>query len=372
MDTGADWRHEDGNAGPVTKGKHGSEPATVEVVGAGPAGLAAAITLARGGRRVVVHEARHEVGHRFRRDLQGLENWSGDRDVLTMLNDVGLTTRFNAIPCSEGTGFDAWNRAYPLRGSAPLCYLVERGPGPGSLDRALLDQALASGVEVRFGSRKQRLDGQGIFASGPRKADAIAVGYHFMTRLADGFWIILDDNLAPGGYAYLLTMRGWGTVKSCMFHDFANQRVYVERTVERFRHLLGVDMRDARFHGGVANFFVPPTACRGPHPVIGEAAGFQDAFAGFGMRYAMLSGVTAAHSLMNGTDYDIAWRREIMRSMETAHVNRAIYDRLGNKGYRWLLRLQTVSGDGRGFLGRLYRSAHIRRLLLPFARGTRG
>lgn len=341
-------------------------PALVEVVGAGPAGLAAAITLARGGKRVVVHEARREVGFRFRRDLQGLENWSGTRDVLDVLRDAGLTTQFDMVPCASGAAFDAWGTRYPMRSAGPICYLVERGPRAGSLDRALLDQALSLGVEVRFGSRRQRLDGPGIFASGPRMADAIAVGYHFDTRLADGLWIILDDALAPAGYAYLLAMGARATLKSCLFRDFARWRLYVERTLERFRSLVDFDMRAVRLHGGIGNFFVPPTASPRSHPIAGEAAGFQDAFAGFGMRYAMLSGVMAARSLLEGTDYDRSWQQAIERPMLTARVNRAIYERLGNHGYRWLLRTQAFTGDSRAFLRWLYRPARVRRLLLPW------
>lgn len=342
----------------------GSAP--IEVVGAGPAGLAAAITLARGGRRVLVHEARREVGHRFRRDLQGLENWTSGRDILDEMRDAGLSTAFDATPCAQGVGFDAWGRTYPLRSSMPLCYLVERGPRPGSLDRALLDQALALGVEVRFGSRRQGLNGLGVLASGPRTADVIAVGYHFDSPMPDGFRVILDESLAPGGYAYLLTLRGRGTVKSCMFRDFGRQPLYVERTVERFRRLVGLDMRSPRFHGGVGNFFLPTTGYFDGHPVAGELAGFQDAFAGFGMRYAMLSGVMAARSLMDGTDYDAAWQGEMKRSMQTARVNRAIYNHLGNRGYRWLLRCQAWSCDTRAFLGWLHRPARMRRLILPW------
>src|SRR3989344_2399384 len=129
----------------------------IEIAGAGPAGLAAAITLARAGRRVVVHEAQREVGYRFQGDLQGLENWTTERDVLDELREMELTTAFAQRACRDGTVFDAWGQAYPVRSRAPLFYMVERGPGRGSLDTALLEQALALGAEVRFGSRLEEL-----------------------------------------------------------------------------------------------------------------------------------------------------------------------------------------------------------------------
>ncbi len=104
----------------------------VEIAGAGPAGLAAAITLARGGRQVVVHEAQREVGHRFQRDLQGMENWSTEKDALATFRDLSLTTDFDAAPCHGGRAFDAWGDPYEIACAAPLCYVVERGPGPRS------------------------------------------------------------------------------------------------------------------------------------------------------------------------------------------------------------------------------------------------
>lgn len=340
----------------------------VQVVGAGPAGLSAAVTLARAGRRVLVHEAQHEVGHRFGADLQGLENWSTEGDVLQELEEAGITTAFEKSAFARVTAFDAWDAAHEVRGARPIFYLVERGPGPGTLDSALLEQARALGVEVRFGSRARRLDGPGIFAVGPKAADAIAVGYHFETDMPDGAWIVLDDDVAPKGYAYLLVMGGRGTVKSCMFSGFRQERLYVERTLERFWRLVGLEMRNPRFHGGAGNFFVPVTAVSGAHPVAGEQAGFQDALAGFGMRYAIRSGIMAARALLGAGHYDSAWRPAFKLAIETSVVNRAVYARLGNGGYRRLLRIQAWTGDARSFLRWLYRPAVMRRALLSWAR----
>ncbi len=339
----------------------------IGVVGAGPAGLAAAITLARGGRRVVVHEARPGVGHRFGGDLQGLENWTTTTDVLDGLRELGITTDFAQLASTQVTAFDAWGGTHRIRGRQPLFYLVVRGPGEDSLDSALLKQAREVGVDVRFNSRKTRIEGPGVLATGPKAADAIAVGYHFETDMSDGAWIILDDDVAPEGYSYLLVMHGRGTVKSCMFSGFKQERMYVERTVDRFQRLIGLDMRNPRAHGGIGNFRVPATAVSGGRPIAGEQAGFQDAFAGFGMRYAILSGVMSARALLGGEPYDPAWRGAMQPTIEASMVNRAVYGSLGNRGYRWLLRSQSWTGDTRAFMRWLYGPGRLRKLLSPWA-----
>ncbi|MDT8449140.1 MAG: FAD-dependent monooxygenase [Wenzhouxiangellaceae bacterium] len=171
----------------------------IEIAGAGPAGLAAAITLARAGRPVVVHEAQVRVGYRFKRDLQRLENWTTRQDALDALRDLGIATDFKRLPCRQGTAFDGWGLPYAIHSHAPLFYMVERGAGPDTLDTALLRQARELGVEVRFNSRLRHARGPAILATGPKAADAIAVGYHFDTPMRDGFWAICDNDLAPQG-----------------------------------------------------------------------------------------------------------------------------------------------------------------------------
>lgn len=213
----------------------------------------------------------------------------------------------------------------------------------------------------------KRIEGPGIVAIGPRAADALAVGYHFETDMQDGVWMILDDEIAPQGYGYLLVRRGKGTIKSCMFSDFKRERLYVQRTVERFRELVGLQMRSPRSHGGFANFRLPATALSGTHPVAGEQAGFQDAFAGFGMRYAILSGVLSAKALLNDRHYDPMWRDAIQPAIRNSVINRSIYGGLGNRGYRWLLRSQALVGDTSTFMRWFYRPGVVRGLLEPWA-----
>ena len=52
----------------------------IRIAGSGPAGMTAAINLARAGLPVTVFEKHPDSGQRFQGDLQGLENWSGNGD----------------------------------------------------------------------------------------------------------------------------------------------------------------------------------------------------------------------------------------------------------------------------------------------------
>ena len=73
----------------------------VSISGAGPAGLAAAMTLARAGVPSVVREFRNDVGARFHGDFQGIENWTTPGDVFEELADLGLESRVELAPCRE-------------------------------------------------------------------------------------------------------------------------------------------------------------------------------------------------------------------------------------------------------------------------------
>ena len=349
-----------------------SREAPIAISGAGPAGLAASLTISAAGRRAVIYERHEDVGWRFHGDFQGIENWSTPGDVLDELASIGIDPSFECRPFREGTIFDPAGREFRYRSDHPLFYLVRRGPFDGTIDCALKLQALRAGVEIRFGEAKDELPEGGLFAHGPKSVDAIAVGYLFDTDMPDGVFGALSDDLAPKGYSYLLTNGGRGTVASCLFADFQRSRLHLEKTVEFFRRHANLRMREPRLFGGVGATSYPVKARERGALFAGEAAGFQDALWGFGMRYAMLSGHLAAKALIEGRpgEFERAWKRRLGGPLRTGIVNRFSYARLGNRGYARFLGGLTAMPDARESLRRLYRGNPAKSLLFPVARAA--
>lgn len=359
--------HRDSSERPVFRPltRSGGDP--VSISGAGPAGLAAAITLARAGVPTVVRELRSDVGGRFHGDHQGIENWTTRGDVLEELTAIGIEPRFECASFREGFFFDPSGREFSLRSPDPFFYLVRRGPGPGTLDSGLKAAAIACGVKLRFGEREQEPRETTIRAHGPGGCDAVAVGYVFQTDMSDGIFGVLSDVLAPKGYGYLLIHRGQGTMAACLFDEFEEEKRYLDRTRDFFERRVGLRMTNPRRFGGTGQFRLARSACRDGVLLAGEAAGFQDALWGFGIRYALLSGCLAARSLLSGTDYDRLWKRRFGGLQKTSVVNRYFYSRMGHTGYRWLMRALREAPDPRDWLRRFYAPSLWKSLWAPIA-----
>ena len=73
--------------------------------------------------------------------------------------------------------------------------------------------------------------------------------------------------------------------------------------------------------------------------LIGEAAGFQDCLAGFGMIYALKSGYHAARSIIENSDYDRLWQADMLKPMAVSRTNRFLFERLSNDGYEKLVKM---------------------------------
>lgn len=342
------------------------------IVGAGPAGLAAALTIAQAGGKVSVFERRTRVGKRFHGDFQGLENWSSENDVLDELSDVGIQPSFEYKSFRECVLFDAKGKEYVCRSEKPLWYLVRRGTGPGTLDEALKTQAQEAGVNIEMTNSIGHLPDGGIVATGPRRVDALAVGFLFDTDLADGAYGVLSNDLAAGGYSYLLISSGKATLASCLFTDFHNEKRYLEKTVDFFQTKVGLIMRNERHFGGFGNMSATPLLRVGNLLFAGEAAGFQDSLFGFGMRYAMLSGHMAGRAFQSGdlASYKLNCEKHLIPMVEAAIVNRYLFSRLGIYGQQKFLELLCGSIDSGVWLRKRYARQKWMSIIYPFLRKT--
>ena len=339
----------------------------IEIVGAGPAGLVAALSLRKAGLRVRIYEERDDVGHRFGGDFQGIENWSEKEDVLDQLRKIGVEINFHCVPFHGGVVYGPDRERLEVNSDTPLFYLVRRGQVAGSLDQGLKAQALDAGVEILFGRRMEKIAPGTITAVGPKGADAIAKGVTFDTNLPDQALGIFDDRLSPGAYSYFIVCRGRATLASVLVRDYKDVNIYFDRTVAAFRELIPFEMRNPREFGGFGNFFLRSREEHGRHLYVGESAGFQDFLWGFGMRYAMMSGYLAAQSIIHGKNYDRLWQKNLLPQLRASLINRALVDRLGNTVYRHFIKRSTMASDPRGCMRRLYEWSPWKWLLYPYA-----
>ena len=339
---------------------------TINIIGAGPAGLTAAIVLRRHGYHVKIFDKSPDVGHRLNGDFQGLENWSSERDVTEILKDIGIRINFLCTPCLVGTVYARGIEPVKVRSDRPIFYFVKRGPHDGTLDKGLKEQALSLGVEIIFNRRLDAADGKAIVATGPRMAVGITSGITFRTSKDDMVAVVFNDDIAPKGYAYLMINQGEGTMVTVLYREFRDIGEYFQKMVRFFTKNIDIDIRDEKRFGGYGDFFIPDTLKKDGRMCVGESGGLQDYLWGFGMRYAFVSGYLAARSLIEETDYDSLWKRDLRPMMETSLVNRYLFEKFGHEGYKYIAR-RVADGNPCNFLRRQYNPSLLKQLLLPVA-----
>jgi flavin-dependent dehydrogenase len=303
-----------------------SSTAPVRIAGAGPAGLVAAITLARAGRAVELFERRSKCGARFGGDLQGLENWSSGTDVLDEFRAAGIAIDFHAAPFAGGIQSDGV-RDDRFAFSRPAFYLVKRGDVPGSLDRALARQAEAAGVRIRYGTACPPASAD-IDASGPRGRAPFAIdaGIVFETDAPDQAIALLNGRAAPRGYAYLLVTQGYGCCCTMLYEDFPSIHGRLAHAHALLLARRGITVRDPRPVGGLGHVRARGAWMAGDARCIGEAAGLQDFLWGFGIRLAVQSGVLAARAILEGRDYAAAAEARFAPALRRGVVNRWLWE----------------------------------------------
>jgi geranylgeranyl reductase family protein len=322
---------------------HGDRHVDVAVVGGGPAGSAAAITLARGGAQVLLVDKAS-----FPRD-----KCCGD----------GLTT--GALRHLEHLGLDprsvpSWKRVDDIVVQGPrgrnVRFPLPRGRGTFAavarrveLDAALVDLARSRGVEV-YGGRALRaatarptavhldIEGLGVVRAGHvvgadgmwsplRKAlgvglddyrgDWHAFRQYFRNvspRASTELVVWFEPDLLPG-YAWSFPLAdgranvGFGILRGSKLDGAAMGKTWTD--LLRRPHIVEFLGRDAEPEGPRKAWPIPtrlpgPALHAGRALFVGDAAALGDPMTGEGIGQALASGIAAAQAILAGTSTDPA------------------------------------------------------------------
>jgi flavin-dependent dehydrogenase len=304
----------------------------IRILGGGISGLTAAINLKKAGFDVEVHESKDYCGKQTK-DFQFLENWTSNEDVLDTLRAMHIETDFFLKPWYSQEILSPTLKKYIGTSTQPLMYLVKRGQRGGSLDRTLVEQTRKSKVNILCNSRLHHKEAD-IIATGLRKPTFVVTGVMFRLKHPDKSIVLLDNNLSHRCYSYFIVNEHRGEIACGNPKGFSGYGDRLALSVKKFEQILNVKIEniEERFTS-VLNFgFLDKAQVRGQY-FVGEAAGFQDHLAGFGMVYAFKSGYYAARSIIESMDYDRLWQEDFLKPLKISSRNRWIYDRLSNADF---------------------------------------
>ncbi len=313
---------------------------TIKILGGGISGLTAAINLKKSGFDVEIHERKNYCG-KHTNDFQFLENWTSKEDGLDFMQKVNLRTDFYIKPWYSQEILSPSLKKYIGQSTQPLMYLVKRGPRNNSIDNSLEKQASSEGIKIIYNSKldASKVD---IVATGLRKPTFIATGIILSFKHPDRSIVLLDDNLSYRMYSYLIVNDNLGEITCINPVDIKDHKNRLSLTIKRFEEVLKVKIANVKERfSAIGNFGFLNNAKIRKQYFAGEAAGFQDCLAGFGMIYAIKSGYWAAKSIIEDMDYDKLWKEDFLKQMKISARNRFLYEKLSNKGYEKILNMLT-------------------------------
>ena len=340
----------------------------IHIMGAGLSGLAAAITLAKEGVEVHVHDVRKDSGERFDGDFQALENWSMDADFFDQLTEWGYdTNEFKATEFSVVDLIHPDDEITKTHTPKVAYRIVERGTSDHTIDQGFKRMAIAAGANLHYKSRVKEEDCQ-IIACGPKGTSAVAYGEIFKTNHPNHIAFQLNDKLAPGSYSYLIIIDGIGLICTCLWRKQRGSDRFLNETIAWYqKHYPDIDMEPIKRVGGKGDFTINKNYFQDGRYYVGESGGLQDFMWGFGMRMAVWSGHLAAQDILGNCDYETEVRKQLMPYVKTSVANRFLMNRVGDRTFKRMCKAwmkdQKKRGDGLIWIGKLFRPTWYKSLL---------
>ena len=194
-----------------------------------------------------------------------------------------------------------------------------------------------------------------IIAAGP-KTSAVACGEVFKTNFPNHVTLQLNDKLAlTGAYSYLIVIDGIGLICTCLWRQQSKSDRFLNETINWYeKKYPELDRVPIKRVGGKGDFAIHSSYKSDGRYYVGEAGGLQDFMWGFGMRYAITSGVYAAKDILGESDYELEIKSKLLPKLKTSVVNRFLMNRIGDRGFKqvakYWMRHQKKHGDGLLFI----------------------
>ena len=324
----------------------------IQIVGAGIAGMTAAINLAKNGKSVIIYEKKNCIGGSRDGDFEGLENWIFSKGLSDSITECGID--FNSIPKTPIFEFFVHLKGkQPIRVKSqdPFFHIVNRGTSSDSFDNYLIEICKSLNIEFLFNQNHDILRSD-INASGSFRASAYIRGAQFETNLKNQVHLLLGKEFAPRGYAYLIINNGYGTIATA-FKKTSNKNDPLNPCIEYFNNI-GLNFKIINKFANHGSFYLPKVWQNNKPINIGEAGGYQDYLFGFGMRFAMYSGLSAAYKLLGDNYKSRIIDRELNLKRKISFANRLLFENLSDQHIKfWVNRFEN-SDDPLSILKRSY------------------
>jgi flavin-dependent dehydrogenase len=196
----------------------------------------------------------------------------------------------------------------------------------------------------------------------------IVGGVNFCTNAQDRLVLVVSHELAPGGYVYLAVAQGRGTLGAVLFENFSLANQCRDKSIKALQELYQFSMEEAQPFSGRGDFFLEQSFTKEGRLLVGEAAGLQDYWFGFGMRYAIRSGYLASQSILEGVDFGKLLHQDgLIENARASLAVRFLFEVRGDS-CQWLWRKWSDPGRVLGNMRSYYRLTLPRLLLYHLAR----
>ena len=311
-----------------------------KILGAGPAGLCSAITLSKKGLNTTIYEKNGFIGANHNLNIQVMRNYGSDKNIVEKIEKHGIKMpKLN--PIKKIIKYSPSYRCDEIYSEKePLFYSFKRGSENDSIESSLANQAQDIGTNIEFNTTKKIADCH-IIASGPRFApEGIGYGATFEGSVdKDTIQFFYGSNLIENGYGYIAPYGK--NLFSVSITSFSKSNFgLIKKRFEKFlktdkitKELIDGKKKLNEFSG--SGFFnIPKTAVHNYKYFVGGTAGFVDPARGFGVKYAILSGIFAAKSILDKKlDYDKLWQDEFKEELLDGFNRRVLLDKLKTSDY---------------------------------------